>query len=99
MVKTELFLFLQQFDVDITDDFLETALVGSLAIEVWGNRSKGFGAQNKGSWNYNVEVPQKVPDRYVSAVPALFVLVKILSKCQWQTTKAKLKKYYIRIVW
>ena len=49
----------------VTDEFVEYASEGSLAIEVWGNRMKGFDSQNKVIVNWNVEPQQKgLHDRY-----------------------------------
>lgn len=54
-----LFLVFQLFDMEVTDEFVEYASEGSLAIEVWGNRMKGFDSQNKVMLNWNVEPQQK----------------------------------------
>ena len=47
----------QSFTINISEDFLEYASEGSLAIEVWGNRSQGFDNTIKPNWN--VDTPTK----------------------------------------
>lgn len=59
-----MFVF-QLFDMQVSDEFVEYASEGSLAIEVWGNRMKGFDSQSKVMLNWNVEPQQKgLHDRY-----------------------------------
>ena len=49
----------------VTEEFVEYASEGSLAIEVWGNRMKGFDSQKNMMVNWNVEPQQKgLHDRY-----------------------------------
>ena len=48
------FIF-QVFTVDINDDFLEYISDGSLPIEVYGNRSRGFDSPSRLSWNTGLE--------------------------------------------
>ncbi|XP_031559004.1 kinesin-like protein KIF13A isoform X2 [Actinia tenebrosa] len=70
--NTMIFENKQSFDIEITEDFLEYASEGSLAIEVWGNRSQGFDSTHKMNWNYNVEAPQKgLHDRWHELVRKL----------------------------
>lgn len=61
-----MFKHFQLFDMEVTDEFVEYASEGSLAIEVWGNRMKGFDSQSKVMLNWNVEPQQKgLHDRYL----------------------------------
>ena len=41
-------LSFQEFTVNVSEEFIEHALEGSLAIEVWGHRSSGFNASKPG---------------------------------------------------
>ena len=51
--------------MEVSDEFVEYASEGSLAIEVWGNRMKGFDSHSKVNWN--VEPQHKgLHDRYSS---------------------------------
>ena len=51
--------------MEVTEEFVEYASEGSLAIEVWGNRMKGFDSQKNMMVNWNVEPQQKgLHDRY-----------------------------------
>lgn len=51
--------------MEVTEEFVEYASEGSLAIEVWGNRMKAFDSQSKVILNWNVEPQQKgLHDRY-----------------------------------
>lgn len=55
----------QQFDMEVSDEFVEYVSEGSLAIEVWGNRMTGFDSHSKVNWN--VEPQHKgLHDRYSS---------------------------------
>ena len=61
--------------MEVTDEFVEYASEGSLAIEVWGNRMKGFDSQNKVMLNWNVEPQQKgLHDRYFQGSKSWFPL-------------------------
>ncbi|XP_022106893.1 kinesin-like protein KIF13A isoform X4 [Acanthaster planci] len=40
----------KEFTVNVSEDFIEHALEGSLAIEVWGHRSSGFNTSSKPGW-------------------------------------------------
>lgn len=61
-----MYKYFQLFDMEVTDEFVEYASEGSLAIEVWGNRMKGFDSQSKVMLNWNVEPQQKgLHDRYL----------------------------------
>jgi hypothetical protein len=42
----------QVFHFEATEEFLEYISDGALSIEIWGNRSKGFGHT---SWTPNIE--------------------------------------------
>lgn len=51
--------------MEVTEEFVEYASEGSLAIEVWGNRMKAFDSQKNIMVNWNVEPQQKgLHDRY-----------------------------------
>ena len=69
----------QVFDMEVTDEFVEYASEGSLAIEVWGNRMKGFDSQSKVMLNWNVEPQQKgLHDRYGQRSFSFFLVVLLL---------------------
>lgn len=66
----------QQFDMEVTDEFVEFASEGSLAIEVWGNRMKGFDSHSKVNWN--VEPQHKgLHDRWAELLRKIHVWVEI----------------------
>ena len=70
----------------VTDEFVEYASEGSLAIEVWGNRMKGFDSQNKVMLNWNVEPQQKgLHDRYQTDVLIFETKILQVAKLIFQT--------------
>ncbi|XP_020610321.1 kinesin-like protein KIF13B [Orbicella faveolata] len=77
--NTMIFEHKQLFDMEVTDEFVEYASEGSLAIEVWGNRMKGFDSQSKVMLNWNVEPQQKgLHDRWSELLRKIHVWVEIL---------------------
>lgn len=77
--NTMIFEHKQLFDMEVTDEFVEYASEGSLAIEVWGNRMKGFDSQNKVMLNWNVEPQQKgLHDRWGELLRKIHLWVEIL---------------------
>ena len=65
--------------MEVTEEFVEYASEGSLAIEVWGNRMKGFDSQKNMMVNWNVEPQQKgLHDRYQNRGMRIGVLVLCL---------------------
>ena len=45
--------FVQIFHFEATEEFLEYISDGALSIEIWGNRSKGFGQTS--NWTPSIE--------------------------------------------
>lgn len=77
--NTMIFEHKQLFDMEVTDEFVEYASEGSLAIEVWGNRMKGFDSQSKVMLNWNVEPQQKgLHDRWGELLRKMRLWVEIL---------------------
>lgn len=77
--NTMIFEHKQLFDMEVTDEFVEYASEGSLAIEVWGNRMKGFDSQSKVMLNWNVEPQQKgLHDRWGELLRKMQLWVEIL---------------------
>lgn len=77
--NTMIFEHKQVFDMEVTDEFVEYASEGSLAIEVWGNRMKGFDSQSKVMLNWNVEPQQKgLHDRWGELLRKMRLWVEIL---------------------
>ncbi|XP_027044941.1 kinesin-like protein KIF13B [Pocillopora damicornis] len=77
--NTMIFEHKQLFDMQVTDEFVEYASEGSLAIEVWGNRMKGFDSQSKVMLNWNVEPQQKgLHDRWGELLRKMQLWVEIL---------------------
>ncbi|XP_015748717.1 PREDICTED: kinesin-like protein KIF13A, partial [Acropora digitifera] len=74
--NTMIFEHTQQFDMEVSDEFVEYASEGSLAIEVWGNRMKGFDSHSKVNWN--VEPQHKgLHDRWGELLRKMHVWVEI----------------------
>ena len=66
--------------MEVTEEFVEYASEGSLAIEVWGNRMKGFDSQKNMMVNWNVEPQQKgLHDRYQNRGMRIGVFVFVFS--------------------
>ncbi|XP_048590057.1 kinesin-like protein KIF13B isoform X2 [Nematostella vectensis] len=76
--NTMIFENKQMFDIEVTEEFLEYASEGSLAIEVWGNRCQAFDNHNKANWSVNIDTPQKgLQDRWSELVRKMEMLVEI----------------------
>ena len=74
--------------MQVTEKFVEFASEGSLAIEVWGNRMKGFDSNSKVNWNWNVEPQQKgLHDRYSTLALSLLTMPspKLINFAKLQT--------------
>ncbi|XP_071804732.1 kinesin-like protein KIF13A isoform X3 [Asterias amurensis] len=69
----------KEFTVNVSEDFIEHALEGSLAIEVWGHRSGGFNTSSKPGWeidNINAK-SRSLADRWGELIRKIEMWVEI----------------------